>query len=98
MPERGEKTGGVTVHLVDSKLDNGPIISQDTYPISPGDTLEDVMARSKRLAAKLIIRAIRVIESGRMVTRPNPEEDATYYTFPNPSDASRLKLHGYRFL
>jgi polysaccharide deacetylase family protein (PEP-CTERM system associated) len=42
----GETEGGVTVHFVDAKLDNGPILVQKRYRIHAHDTLEDIMARS----------------------------------------------------
>ena len=42
-----ESVGGVSVHFVDAKLDNGPIVVQRSYRIHPHDTLEDVMTRSK---------------------------------------------------
>src|SRR5690606_37360041 len=45
----GEKEGGVSVHLVDAKLDNGPILVQRRYRIHSRDTLEDIMARGKDL-------------------------------------------------
>jgi methionyl-tRNA formyltransferase len=40
----GETEGGVSVHFVDAKLDNGPIVVQKSYRIHKHDTLEDVMA------------------------------------------------------
>ena len=60
----GETEGGVTVHLVDAKIDNGPIVVQRRYRIHSHDTLEDIMARSKDLAAEAIIECVRLVEAG----------------------------------
>jgi methionyl-tRNA formyltransferase len=93
----GEREGGVTVHVVDGKLDNGPIVLQRRYRIHPHDTLEDIMARSKDLAAETLIDAVRLIESGSVALAPNPEEEASSYSVPARDDVKRFLAHGHRF-
>jgi len=41
----GAKESGPTVHIVDGKYDNGPIIAQRKVPVLPGDTADDLAAR-----------------------------------------------------
>lgn len=41
----GVKLTGVTVHLVDEKVDHGPIIYQEAVPVLAGDTAETLHAR-----------------------------------------------------
>jgi phosphoribosylglycinamide formyltransferase-1 len=43
--DHGVKVAGVTVHLVTSELDNGPIVVQRTVPVMQGDTPETLSAR-----------------------------------------------------
>jgi methionyl-tRNA formyltransferase len=93
----GEEEGGVTVHFVDEKLDNGPIVLQKRYRIHPRDTLEEIMARSKDLAAEAIIEAVRIIESGECVLLPNDESQATRFSMPTKEDVRRFRAHGHRF-
>ncbi|MHC4989537.1 MAG: methionyl-tRNA formyltransferase [Planctomycetota bacterium] len=93
----GEAEGGVTVHLVDAKIDNGPIIVQRRYRIHPHDTLEDIMARSKDLAAEAIIECVRLVEAGDPPTLPNPEDEATHYSMPTKEDVVRFRKAGHRF-
>lgn len=98
----GEKEGGVSVHFVDAKLDNGPIVVQKKYRIWPHDTLEDVMARSKDLAAECIIECVRIVEdaAARGVEPPTIENDATkltHFSTPTPEDVRRFRSHGHRF-
>jgi methionyl-tRNA formyltransferase len=92
-----EKEGGVSVHFVDRKLDNGPIVVQKRYRIDPHDTLESIMARSKVLAAECIIEAVRKIEAGDPELIDNDEAQATSYTMPTPEDAQRFLATGHRF-
>lgn len=93
----GAKEGGVTVHFVDAKLDNGPIIVQRSYRIHDHDTLEDVMTRSKDLAAECIIEAVSVIESGDPDLKPNREEDSTHHSMPTKDDVRKFREAGHRF-
>jgi methionyl-tRNA formyltransferase len=92
-----EKVGGVSVHFVDAKLDNGPIVVQRTYRIHPHDTLEEVMARSKDLAAEAIIESVRLIEAGSPPLLPNDAAAATSYSMPTREDVRRFLATGHRF-
>ncbi len=94
----GESIGGVTVHFVDAKLDNGPILVQETYRIHPRDSLEDIMARSKDLAAEAIIRSVRLIEAGDPPLLPNDEALATHFSMPTREDVLRFRRSGHRFV
>ena len=94
----GETEGGVSVHFVDAKLDNGPIVVQKRYRIHKHDTLEDVMARSKDLAAEAIIECVRLIEAGNPPLMPNDEARATSHSMPTREDVKRFRSAGRRFL
>jgi methionyl-tRNA formyltransferase len=93
-----ESVGGVTVHFVDAKLDNGPIVVQRSYRIHARDSLEDVMARSKDLAAECTIEAVRLIEAGNPPLLPNDESQATHRSMPTPEDVRRFRAAGHRFV
>jgi len=93
----GESEGGVTVHFVDEKLDNGPIILQKRYRIHAHDTLEDVMARSKDLAAEAIIEAVRLVDAGDPPLLDNDAEQATSFSMPTREDVKRFRESGHRF-
>jgi methionyl-tRNA formyltransferase len=93
----GESEGGVSVHFVDEKIDNGPILVQRRYRLNPGDTLEEVMARSKDLAAEAVIEAVRMIETGSYETMPNPEGEGRSFSLPTKEDARRFRERGHRF-
>ena len=92
-----ESEGGVSVHFVDSEVDNGPIVVQRRYRIHAHDTLEHVMARSKDLAAEAIIEAVRLIQTGSPPKLPNPKAQATEFTIPTRDDVKRFLASGHRF-
>ena len=93
-----EKEGGVSVHFVDAKLDNGPILVQKKYRINPWDSLEDLMSRSKDLAAEAIIECIHLIEAGDPPLLPNRAEDSTHFSMPTREDLKRLRSSGHRLI
>ncbi len=93
----GETEGGVTVHLVDAKIDNGPILVQKRYRIHQHDTLEQIMARSKKLAAEAIIESVRLVEGGEYTLLPNDESQATHFSMPTRQDTLRFRAAGRRF-
>ena len=98
----GEAEGGVSVHFVDAKLDNGPIIVQKRYRICPQDTLEDIMARSKDLAAEALIECVRIVEAAAAAgvepdTMPNDASEATHFSMPTREDVARFRAGGHRF-
>jgi methionyl-tRNA formyltransferase len=93
----GESEGGTSVHFVDAKLDNGPIVVQKKYRIHPHDTLEEVMARSKDLAAEAIIECVRLVEAGDPPLMPNPEPEMTHFSMPTRQDVQRFLQKGHRF-
>jgi len=92
----GETEGGTSVHFVNEKLDDGPIIVQKRYRIWPHDSLEDIMARSKDLAAEAIIECVRLVESGEYGTMPNDESESTDFTMPTREDLRQLRATGHR--
>ncbi len=93
----GEAWGGSSVHFVDRKLDNGPIVVQKRYRVHPRDTLEEVMARSKDLAAEAIIECVRLVEAGEPPLMPNPESEQSHFAMPTREDVARFRANGHRF-
>lgn len=62
----GVKVTGATVHFVDNQYDHGPIILQDTVPVSPDDTPDTLAARVQSLERVLYPRAIQLYAEKRL--------------------------------
>jgi formyltetrahydrofolate deformylase len=58
--EKGVKIIGATSHYVTEKLDDGPIIGQDTVAISHRDALEDLVRKGEDLERVVLSRAVRL--------------------------------------
>jgi len=93
----GDHTAGITVHLMDTKIDRGKIILQTEIPINPKETLDSLMKRSKRAAANLVIQALEQIWSGT-VTLQDYEGKGSYFSFPTREHVRRLRARGHRLL
>jgi phosphoribosylglycinamide formyltransferase-1 len=61
--EAGESESGVTIHLVDAEYDTGPILAQESVPVYPDDTAEDVAARVLKTEHSFFAQTLqRIIE------------------------------------
>jgi formyltetrahydrofolate deformylase len=64
--ERGVKIIGVSSHFVTMHLDEGPIIAQDCFAVSPSMTLAQIVAAGQRLEARTLVRAVKLYLSRRL--------------------------------
>ena len=94
----GEPEAAVTIHYMVEKLDAGDIILQWPVPIEPGDSLHDLMVRSKEVGVRCLLQAITQIEAGTAERRPMDTGQATYFSFPTRDAAQRLRRQGRALL
>jgi len=64
--EYGCKITGVTVHFIDEKVDNGPVILQEAVRIKKGETLKNLEERIHKLEHKLYPLAIKLFTENRL--------------------------------
>jgi formyltetrahydrofolate-dependent phosphoribosylglycinamide formyltransferase len=81
--ESGATVSGATVHLVDEKYDEGPILAQWPVPVLPSDTPETLANRVLRVEHLLYPAAVeavaRALEHGGVPARFGPQAaDASY--------------------
>ena len=62
----GATVTGVTVHLVDERVDHGPILLQEAVAIGPRETEAGLVKRVHRVEHRLYPRAVAVLASGRV--------------------------------
>lgn len=94
----GEREAAVTVHEMVEKLDAGDIILQRPVPILPGDSLHDLMVRSKVIGVQVLLEAVTQLERGTAERRSMDASQATYFSFPKRADAARLRQMGRALL
>jgi methionyl-tRNA formyltransferase len=94
----GEPEAAVTIHFMVEQLDAGDIILQRPVPILPGDSLHDLMVRSKEIGVQVLLEAVSQLERGTAAPRPMDASQATYFSFPKRADAARLRRAGRALL
>ena len=92
-----EKEVGITIHEMDDKLDNGLIILQEKLKILSKDTLHSLYLKTIKVGPRLMVKAIKKLESGSAERVCNNAALATYYHFPTKKDAAFFKAKGKRF-
>ena len=60
----GEKTSGITIHLVDEQYDQGPIVAKCEVRVDDGDTAETLAARVQALEPEFFVTTLQQIASG----------------------------------
>jgi len=64
--EHGVKVTGITVHFVDEKLDNGPVIAQAAVEIKDGDTEESLLERIHKEEHRLYPEVVKLFVQGKL--------------------------------
>jgi len=93
----GDGEIGVTIHTMEEEIDQGRIAKQLTFPVSPSDTLDDVIKRGKEEGGRLAARALNTLASGELQLRPMEGEES-YFSFPSAEERRELQQKGRRLL
>lgn len=60
--KRGVQFSGVTVHIVNEELDEGPILKQEIVEVGPNDTAEDLQKKVLEVEHRILVNTIKMIE------------------------------------
>ncbi len=74
----GDKKTGVTIILMDEKMDHGPIVNQRELEIEENETATTLHDKLADLGASLLLETIPRRQKGMLKTRPQNETEATY--------------------
>ena len=75
----GEEKTGVTIYLMDEKIDHGPILSQKEFEIKDKKiTYQKLSKELAKLGAELLLENIPKILSKKIKLTPQNEKEATY--------------------
>jgi len=62
----GAKITGVTVHLVDERVDHGPIVAQEAVEVAADDDWDSLEPRIHEVEHRLLPMAVRALVEGRL--------------------------------
>ena len=74
----GDTETGVSIMLMDSGLDTGPVLSQERVAITGDDTTDSLTMRLAESGARLLLRTIDGWLEGGVDPRPQREDEATF--------------------
>lgn len=92
----GEQRVGVTIHYMVSKIDEGSALLQDSLEILPGESLDQLIRRSKRHGAQCMITVLQQISAGTQRAVPLGDTGSTYFTFPTIAEIRQFHQRGLR--
>ena len=90
----GEECVGVTVHFMAAKIDEGTALLQESLEIEPGETMHNLIRRSKRYGAHCMAQVLREIASKTHRTKTLATENGSYFTFPTFAEIREFRNRG----
>lgn len=91
----GEKTSGISVHLINEGIDTGKIICRKKVKILDTDTEDALYWRCVDKGSLLLINSINKIRKGRLKTLAN--KGGRYFSFPTKSAVKKYLAQGRNF-
>ena len=79
----GEEHYGITVHYMNDKFDDGPIIGQEIIPFNRNYNLLFHYDNAFKIGSNLLVKAINDIENDSIVELPNGPNGKSYYSYPS---------------
>lgn len=67
--ERGARIMGCTAHFVTMDLDEGPIIWQEAFRVSPIDSLKQIREKGQELEARSLVKALQLYVQDKLEVR-----------------------------
>ncbi len=74
----GESQTGVSIMLIDAKMDHGPILAQKTLNIEPDDTYTTLHAKAAKMASEMLLNTIPAYVDGKISPKPQDDKKATF--------------------
>lgn len=94
----GETKTGVTVHYMNEKVDDGPILVQKEVPILPDDTLHSLVLRSKvQFGGLALAEAVAKLAAKDFSTADNDSSKGSYFSAPTAEAVAEFHARGRRF-
>lgn len=91
-----EIESGITVHKIEIGIDTGRIIKQIYVPIEPGETLHQLIEKTKREDAGIIIDVIEEFKNNKVIYTEMEKNKGDYFTFPTKKDLQEFRKKGKR--
>jgi len=94
---RGETYTGVSVHVMDSKIDGGTVIAHRKVPIGSSISIADLYEICFDLSSEVVIAALDKVRNNDFSPDAGVEE-SSYFSSPRPSHWREFRARGGRFI
>ena len=88
----GDRFTGVSIMLMDTGLDTGPVLSRAQIPVSPVDTTGSLTAKLSLIGAQMLLDALPRLARGELVPQPQNDAEATHTSLIE-KDAGEIDWH-----
>jgi len=92
----GEKSVGLTIHHMVAAIDGGEALLQDEQPMDAGESLDQVIRRSKRHGAHCMAEVLRQLDKGCAKPVALDQSKGSYFTFPTAQEIAEFRRRGFR--
>ena len=92
-----EKYVGVSVHIMNKKIDSGHILSQEKIQIEKIDTIFTLYKKCFNISSRVVISALDKIRKSDMSLIQNNYE-TSYFSFPQKKDWKLFRKYGGKFI
>lgn len=92
----GERSVGITIHTMMDKLDEGLILHQESVPVIHGESMHNLIRRSKRNGGRAMLCVLRKFSSADMPTAMEPSGETSYFTFPSATEIRAFRERGLK--
>ena len=93
-----QKSTGVTVHYMDSKIDNGKILGQKEVPISKDETIFSLILKTKKIGGEVMCEVLKKLHTGTIIAQENNPGEGSYFSWPKVEDFKDFKNQGGRLI
>jgi methionyl-tRNA formyltransferase len=76
--EAGDADTGITIMQMDAGLDTGDMLRVEKQAIAPDDTTPSLHDKLAEMGGRLIVKALELAASGRLLPQPQPHAGVTY--------------------
>jgi methionyl-tRNA formyltransferase len=94
----GERVSAITVHTMDADIDRGDMLLQREFDLHEGESLDDLIKRTKVLGARCLLEALAEIEQHGIRAIPPPELEPSYFSFPSKAHVREFRRAGKKLL
>lgn len=95
-----EKEAGVSVHMMDSKIDNGAVLAQEVVNIVNINNMFDIIKATKLRGGHMMLNILEVIHKKNTLPTPidTSHNKESYFSWPKVQDFKNLVKKGKRLI